>query len=49
MIRRIAQYLADDIIKKLEMTNDEMVIKHLYEFGLMLDYFCIDVFNIYLD
>ncbi len=49
MIRKILQYLANDIINRLELTTDDQVFKYLYEFGVMLDYFCISVFDIYLE
>jgi hypothetical protein len=53
MIKKIVtiltQKLADIIIEKMSNSTDEDTIKYLYDFGMMLDSFCINNFDIYLE
>jgi hypothetical protein len=49
IITFLAQKLADTIIQKMSNTTNEDTFNHLYEFGMKLNSFCIDNFEIYLD
>lgn len=49
LITKLAQNLGNHIINKMESSDDEEMVDYLYEMGLMLNSFCINVFGIYLD
>lgn len=49
MIRKILQYLADKTIVSLGKETDDDMFQFHYEFGIWLDNFAVNYFNIYLE
>lgn len=49
LITILAQKLADTIIEKMSNATNEDTFNYLYDFGMMLDSFCVNKFEIYLD
>ena len=51
MKRKVLQYLADYIVERLEESIDgnENVFYFYLEMGVWLDYYAVNIFDIYLD